>query len=105
MMARLRLGLPHTGRHTLTPVPSVQRRERETEQTERGRTKRAALDLGDTPLALLERAVDAEVTRLTAVLQSVRDAETALRREQEEAHVAKPLVLPSRICLDVGGTK
>ncbi len=54
------------------------------------------------PLTVLERAIDDEIARLKALLQSVRDTEAALRVEVE---ASKPLALPGCVNLDVGGKK
>jgi hypothetical protein len=85
---------------------SAQRREREGGDVEEGAVKRAAADHGEpTPLMLLERDVEEERSRLAAVLQSARDAEAAFKQEQQQESAPKPLSLPSRVLLDVGGTK
>ncbi len=89
------------------PLRSAQRREREDHGDDaHGAGKRAAVAVAQpTPFMLLERAVDEERSRLAAVLQSARDAEAAFREEQRQAGAPRPLLLPTRVGLDVGGTK
>jgi hypothetical protein len=55
-------------------------------------------------LEVLERAADAEVSRIQGVVQSVRDAQAAFAKEKQDASLhTKPLSLSGRVGLDVGG--
>lgn len=56
-------------------------------------------------LAALERAVDAECSRMRQVVESVRMAEEEFKKEQDSVRKATPLNLSGRVCLDIGGEK
>ncbi len=56
-------------------------------------------------LARLERMAEAELARIRAAVQAVRDAETDLVSRKQKTSPPKALVLPGRVELDIGGKK